>query len=169
MSFLLADPRVLMEGAHQMATRTTKMHLYHRIGDGEFVGFASACTISLVWTLGGVDFLLPTYVLSSPPPDLLLTCSRTHSSVPHFLFSRWLSPGLLEKGLSDFSSTLPRLFFFMTKTHQCWTSLSVSHSDSKNFFFLSMKTFILQIKTFFKLQFVIMVSEAYFVDVSDGY
>lgn len=44
MSFLLADPRVLMEDTHQMVIRTAKMYLYHRIGYGEFVGFASACT-----------------------------------------------------------------------------------------------------------------------------
>lgn len=27
-----------------MAARSAKMFLYHRIGDGQFVGFASTCT-----------------------------------------------------------------------------------------------------------------------------
>lgn len=156
---LLADPRVLMEGTHQMAARIAEMFLYHRTGAGHFVGFASTWTNFAVWTLDGAN-LLPIYVHSPPLPGVLVPCSRTQSPIPLSLLARWLSPGLLEKGSSDFSS-YPFWTIFMTNTRQCWASFNVSFR-LKGGFLWSTKTCILEIKGFtFELWFVIMASEAY--------
>lgn len=148
------------------------MSLYHRTSYGRFVDFAFTCTDFLVvdsgweWKSSTDDFLLSSYLPLCP---YQIQCLRVHDQPdsPFSILARWLSPGLLEKAHLILPYTLSRQFLCQ-KTRQCWASQAP---------LLWIQAFLLSTKYAFckskalhlKLLFVIMVSEACFVDASDGY